>query len=156
MKVELVHWPAEETRRIELEATATPRILLVAPSEPAPITVDPVEDWIRLPVNERDLQARVETLARRSMVEPSLDGDGVLRHGSNWTALPPIEARLVETLLAKFEKVVSREVLLGNGWPGGLPKRNVLDVHMVRLRRRLEPMGLTIKTVRKRGYILCF
>ena len=154
MKVELVYWPSEEERRAELRTNAKPRILLVERDAPAPMTVDPVEDWIRLPADERDLQVRVESLSRRTAVEPTLDGDGVLRHGANWTALPPIEARLTATLLARFGKVVSRDVLLGEGWPDEKPKRNVLDVHVLRLRRRLEPMGLTIRTVRKRGYVL--
>jgi len=30
----------------------------------------------------------------------------------------------------------------------------VLDVHIVRLRRRLAPLGLVIRTVRSRGYLL--
>lgn len=154
MKVELVYWPAEEDRRHDLRERCQPRILLVERDEPAPSTVDPMEDWIRLPADERDLQARVETLAKRTAIEPTLDGDGVLRHGSKWTALPPIEARLTETLLDRFGKVVSRETLLAQGWPDDEPKRNVLDVHVLRLRRRLEPLGLTIRTVRKRGYVL--
>lgn len=118
------------------------------------MTIDPMEDWIRLPADECDLQARVETLARRTAIEPTLDGDGVLRQGSKWTALPPIEARLTDVLLARFGKVVSRDALLVQGWPDEDPKRNVLDVHVLRLRRRLEPLGLTIWTVRKRGYVL--
>lgn len=154
MGVELIRWPAEIGRRNELEASATPRILLVDPSEPAPITVDPNEDWIRLPADEGDLRARVEALSRRAAREPTLDDDGLLRHGGSWTALPPIESRLVEILLERFGKVVSREMLLVRGWPTEQPKRNVLDVHVLRLRRRLEPLGLTISTVRKRGYIL--
>lgn len=154
MKVELVYWPAEDERRVELATTATPRILLVHRDAPAPVTIDPTEDWIRLPADERDLQVRVETLSRRTGVVPTLDDDGVLRHGSSWTALPPIEARLTATMLERFGKVVSRDVLLGRGWPDEQPKRNVLDVHVLRLRRRLEPLGLTIRTVRKRGYVL--
>ncbi|MGF1597092.1 MAG: winged helix-turn-helix domain-containing protein [Acidimicrobiales bacterium] len=154
MQVELVYWPAEADRRRELSEGAQPRILLVGEGEPAPITVDPLEDWIRLPADERDLQVRVETLTRRLDVEPVLDDDGVLHHRHNWTALPPIEARLTQTLLARFGKVVSREALLRQGWPDEEPKRNVLDVHVLRLRRRLEPLGLTIRTVRKRGYVL--
>jgi DNA-binding response OmpR family regulator len=30
----------------------------------------------------------------------------------------------------------------------------VLDVHVVRLRRRIAPLGLAIRTVRSRGYLL--
>lgn len=154
MKVELVYWPAEHERRVELDRNSRPRLLLVHKDAPAPTTVDPIEDWIRLPADEQDLQVRVETLSRRTSAAPTLDGDGVLRHGSSWTALPPIEARLTATLLERFGKVVSRDILLGRGWPDEEPKRNVLDVHVLRLRRRLEPLGLTIRTVRKRGYVL--
>lgn len=154
MKVELVYWPSERERRSDLRAQAMPRVLLVAEDEPAPVTVDPMEDWIRLPADERDLQARIEALQGRAAVEPTIDGDGVLRYGQQWTALPPIEARLVSTLLDRFGKVVSREQLLTHGWPGEEPRRNVLDVHVLRLRRRLEPLGLSIRTVRKRGYVL--
>ena len=154
MEVELVHWPAEERRRSELRATSRPRILLVGEGEPAPVTVDPMEDWIRLPADERDLQARVESLSRRTSVEPSLDSDGILRNGDRWVALPPIEARLVEILLERFGRVVARGDLVQRVWPDEEPNRNVLDVHVLRLRRRLEPVGLAIRTVRKRGYVL--
>ncbi|MEM7337508.1 MAG: winged helix-turn-helix domain-containing protein [Actinomycetota bacterium] len=154
MEVELLNWPADTDRRARLQELAHPRILLVEPDEPAPITADPLEDWIRLPVDQHDLQTRVETLRRRTKVEPTLDGDGVLRYGANWTALPPIEAALTELLLARFGRVVSREALLRQGWPDDEPTRNVLDVHVLRLRRRLEPLGLSIRTVRKRGYVL--
>ena len=40
------------------------------------------------------------------------------------------------------------------GWPKGAPGRNALDVHVLRLRRRLAPLGLAIRTVRVRGYLL--
>jgi len=155
MAVELVRWPAEEHRRAELRDRGQPRILLVEGGTPAPVTVDPMEDWIRLPVDDRDLQARMETLVRRVSTRPELDADGVLRSGAGWAALPPIEARLTEVLLLRFDKVVGREVLLRHGWPGEEPNRNVLDVHVLRLRRRIEPLGLTIRTIRKRGYVMC-
>jgi DNA-binding response OmpR family regulator len=50
--------------------------------------------------------------------------------------------------------VVSRDALARAGWPDGAPGRNALDVHVLRLRRRLEPLGLVIRTVRSRGYVL--
>jgi DNA-binding response OmpR family regulator len=40
------------------------------------------------------------------------------------------------------------------GWPEGTRARNTLDVHVVRLRRRLASVGLAIHTVRSRGYLL--
>jgi DNA-binding response OmpR family regulator len=114
-----------------------------------------MEDWIRLPADELDLQARMDTLVRRASSKPDLDADGVLRYGTSWAALPPIEGRLTEVLLERFDKVVGRELLLRHGWPGEEPNRNVLDVHVLRLRRRIEPLGLTIRTIRKRGYVMC-
>ena len=57
-------------------------------------------------------------------------------------------------LLDRFGAVVSREQLAKTGWPRGAPGRNALDVHMLRLRRRIAPVGLAIKTVRSRGYLL--
>jgi DNA-binding response OmpR family regulator len=35
-----------------------------------------------------------------------------------------------------------------------VPTRNALDVHVLRLRRRIAPLGLEIRTVRARGYLL--
>ena len=39
-------------------------------------------------------------------------------------------------------------------WPSGVPTRNALDVHVLRLRRRIAPVGLEIRTVRSRGYLM--
>lgn len=153
MTVELLHWPRERERRAELHESNRPRLLLVDEDASPPITADPSEDWVRLPANHRDVQARVEALRRRTSAEPTLD-DGVLRTAIGWTSLPDLEARIVEVLLARFGKVADRQSLLTAGWPGENPSRNLLDVHLHRLRRRLDPIGLRIRTVRKRGYVL--
>jgi DNA-binding response OmpR family regulator len=60
----------------------------------------------------------------------------------------------MSALLERMDAVVSREQLARAGWPRGAPGRNALDVHMLRLRRRIAPIGLAIKTVRSRGYLL--
>jgi DNA-binding winged helix-turn-helix (wHTH) protein len=65
-----------------------------------------------------------------------------------------VEARLTAALIERFGAVVSREQLARSGWPKGAPGRNALDVHVLRLRRRIGPLGLAIKTVRSRGYLL--
>jgi DNA-binding response OmpR family regulator len=153
MTVELLHWPQERARRAELEESHQPRLLLVEQSAEPPLTVDPVEDWIRLPANHRDVQARVESLRLRTEAEPTLD-DGVLRTAAGWVSLPDLEARIIDVLLSKFGRVADRQSLLNAGWPGEDPSRNLLDVHLHRLRRRIEPIGLCIRTVRKRGYVL--
>jgi len=154
MTVELLHWPRERERRAALDEDNQPRLLLVEENAPPPLTVDPVEDWVRLPANHRDVQARVESLRRRVVAEPTLDEEGVLRTASGWVSLPDLEARIVDVLLSRFGKVADRQSLLGAGWPGESPSRNLLDVHLHRPRRRIEPIGLQIRTVRKRGYVL--
>ena len=158
MDVVLVKWPAEEPRRAELANEGVPRLLLVENGAPPPRTADEFEDWVRVPADEVDLHARVENLSRkvqsRTVVTPQLDDDGVLRAGPGWVPLPPVEARLTSALLDRYRSVVSRDTLARAGWPHGAPGRNALDVHVLRLRRRIAPLGLAIRTVRSRGYLL--
>ena len=47
--VVLVRWPEEESRLERLRARGTPRLLLVGENLAAPSSIDPLEDWIRLP-----------------------------------------------------------------------------------------------------------
>lgn len=159
MDVELVRWPKHDDRRRELDAEELPRLLLVDADHEPPISTSPLEDWIRLPADDADLQARIDGLiAIASGVgetrTPRIDGDGVLRFRDKWVALPPIEMRMVQAMLARVGNVVSRDALARHGWQGGSPGRNVLDVHIARLRRRIEPLGLSIRTVRQRGYAM--
>jgi len=156
--VVLVRWPSEELTRARLRDDRVPRLLLVEGSTPPPSVLDELEDWIRVPADEVDFHARVELLERRLRARtadaPSLDEDGVLRFGGAWVPLPPVEARLTGALIERAGAVVSREMLGRAGWPEGSPGRNALDVHVLRLRRRLGPLGLAIRTVRSRGYLL--
>lgn len=158
MDVALLRWPAETIRRDSLIAEGVPRLLLVEPGEDPPLPTDCLEDWTRVPAAEDDVRARTAGLEARNRahnhVVPELDGHGVLRAGAGWVPLPPVEARLTGALLARFGGVVSRESLSRAGWPNGAPGRNALDVHVLRLRRRLSPVGLVIRTVRSRGYLL--
>lgn len=158
MDVVLVRWPGDEERRARLRAAGVPRLLLVDAAASPPTVADELEDWIRVPADEVDLHARVEGLERRVRARsggvPDLDDDGVLRFGGGWVPLPPVEARLTRALLERFGAVVSRDALGRAGWPEGSPGRNALDVHVLRLRRRLAPLSLAIRTVRSRGYLL--
>jgi DNA-binding response OmpR family regulator len=156
--VVLVRWPAEADRRGRLVNEGTPRLLLVEDGHRPPQPEDCLEDWIRVPSDEGDVRLRIDALAFRADHHvadvPDLDGDGVLRYGPSWVSLPPVEARLTRALVDRFGAVVARDALARAGWPDGAPGRNALDVHVLRLRRRLTPLGLSIKTVRSRGYLL--
>lgn len=156
MDVALVHWPAEAERLGRLRARHEPRLVVVEEGPP-PATEDWLEDWLRTPVDDDEIRVRLETLrarARRQPEEVALE-DGVLRAGSQVVVLAPIQARLAAVLLECQDAVVSRDVLLRRGWPHEKPKdRNVLDVHLARLRRLIAPTGLQIHTVHRRGYLL--
>lgn len=155
VEVEQVPWPGGEERRGELAAAGAPRLLVVAPGASIPEVVDPLEDWIRDPCDPAELAARLTTLSRRSARgRPTVDGDGVLRIGSRSVVLPPIEARLAGELLSRVGTVVTRDALMRAGWPDGTATRNLLDVRVLRLRRRLAGTGLEVRTVRHRGYLL--
>lgn len=158
MDVVLVRWPSDADRRVALQAAGAPRLLLLEEGHPAPQPEDCLEDWIRVPAAELDVQARVAGLQARTAAHvsdtPELDHDGVLRFASSWVSLPPVEQRLTRALVDRFGAVVGREALARAGWPYGAPGRNALDVHVLRLRRRIATVELSIKTVRSRGYLL--
>jgi len=162
-EITLVRWPEQESTRTALRADRRPRLLLLNSTTPAPEPGDDLEDWVRIPVAEADLRARIRWLASRvahdrttarTEPRPVLDVDGLFRVGDGWVALPPVEHRLARALLDRLGTVVTRDALSQAGWPDGAPGRNALDVHVLRLRRRLGPLSMTIHTVRSRGYLL--
>ena len=158
MDVALIRWPSNAERRVELAEAGAPRLLLLETGHGPPQSTDCLEDWIRVPAAEEEMKARVEGLAARarahSSTAPDLDSYGVLRFGHRWVSLPPVEARMTAAFVDRFGAVVSRQALARAGWPHGAPGRNALDVHVVRLRRRLDRVGLAIRTVRSRGYLM--
>lgn len=158
MDVALIRWPEGETKRARLGRQGRPRLLLVDRLADAPVSSDVLEDWVRLPVTDSDVRARVTGLQRRMQelgsTSPSLDGAGAVHYLSHRVELSELQANLIAPLIDSFETVVSRQTLTEAGWGADQARRNTLDVHMVRLRRRLEPTGLEIRTVRSRGYLL--
>jgi DNA-binding response OmpR family regulator len=164
MDVALIRWPTDSERRGQLAEAGAPRLLLLESGQGPPDPGDCLEDWVRVPASEEEVRARVDGLRARVRAHgfsqpgfhsrPELDPYGVLRFQRRWVSLPPVEARMTAALIERFRAVVSREALAQAGWPEGAPGRNALDVHVVRLRRRLDAVGLAIRTVRSRGYLL--
>lgn len=156
MDVAVVHWPAEADRLERLRAAREPRLVVVEHGQP-PVTTDELEDWLRAPADETELRIRLSTLrdrAARSTAAITLE-DGVLRVGNRIVVLPPIQARLADALLERMNAVVGRDALAARAWPEGPPEgRNVLDVHMAKLRRLLVGTGVDIRTVHRRGYLM--
>lgn len=78
-----------------------------------------------------------------------------LKLGEQITALTKKEAVLLETLLKRFPRVVSRETLLEKLWDDqSYVDDNTLNVNITRVRKKLQELGIhdAIETVRGAGY----
>jgi hypothetical protein len=155
--VAVLHWPAQATEAEALAASGQPRLLLVAPDADPPVSTDWLEEWVRLPADERDVAARMLSLTKRTAPPadtPRVDATGRFLLGDRWVALSPTEARIAAVLASQFESVVSGDELGSHGWPDKQWDPNALRVHVTRLRHRIEPLGLEIRGVRGQGFIM--
>ncbi|WP_369201032.1 helix-turn-helix domain-containing protein [Streptomyces sp. PU-14G] len=143
--------------REEFRTLGLPRILVVEAGLEPPVCEDIYEDWVRAPVASHDLKARADALVQRYYRNrsPQLDESGVLWFASQSVTLSPKQAELLVLLVAQFGKVVPREALRFQfAQDEGPMTRNALDLHMMRIRNRINALGLTIRTVWGRGYVL--
>jgi DNA-binding response OmpR family regulator len=155
VSVAIVRWPDEAENIPQLKAIGAPRLLLVAEDAPLPTTLDFDEDWVRLPASDSDVVARAELLAVRAAQrtsEPILNGDGRLAYRGRWVALSHTEELAAKVLADRFREVVPAEALLSRG-DHEITSTGVRTLIM-RLRRRVEPLGLVVRTVHGRGYVL--
>ena len=126
------------------------------------------DDYLTKPFEFVELTARLEVLARRHAVPArettlrvgDLEIDLLTREvqrGGRTIELLPREYRLLEYLMRHPGQVVTRTMLFEEVWGYHYdPQTNVIDVHIGRLRRKLEEGGLSqlIHTVRGSGYVL--
>ena len=122
------------------------------------------DDYLVKPFSFPELAARVRALGRRGAETPTrlrsgaLELDLLRRHAIAAGVrldLTQIEFALLAALLRAAGEVVSRRDLLREVWNLSFdPGTNVVDVHVNRLRRKLEDAGLTavVRTVRGQGY----
>jgi hypothetical protein len=80
IEVALVAWPDDESVLAELARAGRPRVLMVAESVPPPDGLDPLEDWVRVPVEHGDVEVRARRLARIALARRSP------ANGAGWTA----------------------------------------------------------------------
>jgi hypothetical protein len=155
--VNILRWPSEEGRRELCREHGLLRLLVVERNHEPPVCADIREDWIRTPATNEDLQARIAMLRARGGVNPlpQLDQDGILRMGPLSVAVSPSEAQLIEVLIRRFGRTAAREELRAClSEDGREASRNALDLHIKRIRRRVRPLGLGIRTAWGRGYVL--
>ena len=126
------------------------------------------DDYLTKPFAFSELMARVDALGRRSGdlkadtnlqvadLEIDLVGRTVRRAGTA-IELQPREFKLLEFLMRHSGQVVTRTMLLEHVWDYHFdPQTNVIDVHISRLRQKIdkgfgEPL---LQTVRGAGYTL--
>lgn len=155
MSVKVLRWPAEARDRERYREMGVPRLLVLEGSCPPPPCSDVLEDWVRPPVGHEEVRARAAALQARALASiPTLDCSDIVRFGGHWIALSPIDVRLMRVLLDNYQCLVPREDLVAAIWPEGQPRRNALDLRVLRLRRRLLATRLTIRTVWRKGYLL--
>jgi len=126
------------------------------------------DDYLPKPYAFSELLARIEVLARRNTPAEAetvyLVGDleldrlaRLVRRGGQTITLQPREFRLLEYLMKNAGTVVTRTMLLENVWDYHFdPQTNVIDVHISRLRAKIDkefdlPL---LHTVRGAGYVL--
>jgi len=127
------------------------------------------DDYLTKPFAFGELLARVDALGRRTLGQ---DADRALQvgdlrmdlltrkvtRGSRVITLQPREFKLLEYLMRHANQVVTRTMLLEGVWDYNFdPQTNVVDVHISKLRQKLEldterPL---VRTVRNAGYMMC-
>ena len=154
--VTAVVWPEDGDRLGALRGVGAPRLLLVRPGVRPPAVTSTLEDWVRLPADQGDVQTRVETLAARAAAQrderPWVDSHDLVHFRNQWAELSVIEAALTRTLVAYLGDVVAYDKLARA--EDVEPRRETLRVQLTRLRLRLAPLGLDVLSVRSRGYVL--
>lgn len=124
------------------------------------------DDYLPKPFAVDELQARLRALVRRhlgggasAVLElGTLSFDTTTRQvflGGQEVDLSSREREVLSSLLHKTGKVVSKQVLTAgmSSWDMAVGS-NAIEVYIHRLRKKLEPGGISIRTVRGLGYII--
>ncbi len=156
-RVKFVRWPAESDVREQCRALQHLCLLIVEHGAPPPEQLGVYEDWVRPPIVPEDLQARVRQLAARASLnsKPVLDPAGILYFKDSSVTLSLTQYEMLIPLVSRYGQLVYRTELreiLENS--GSSSSSNALDLHVMRLRRRLQLVGLAVRNVWGRGFVV--
>ncbi len=123
------------------------------------------DDYMTKPFDLPEFEARARALIRRghyhsggSLTHGRLRFDSAARrlfHDEQPIELSMRELTVIELLLSRQGRVVSKEQMIDRlfGW-GDEVGSNAIEVYVHRVRKKLEPLGVDIRTVRGMGYLL--
>jgi two-component system OmpR family response regulator len=123
------------------------------------------DDYMVKPFDVREFEARVRSLLRRQAgLRASVLEIGVLRYdinsrqfqiGEEVLDLPARELALLELFVQRAGRVVGKDAIVQSltSLDDGLSD-NAIEQYVSRLRKRLQPHGLSLRTARGLGYIL--
>ena len=123
------------------------------------------DDYMTKPFDLPEFEARVRALIRRGHNTPGATmAHGRLRldvagrrlfHDDQPIEMSARELALTELLLARQGRVVSKEQIIDHLFGfGDDVGSNAIEVYVHRVRKKLEPLGIDIRTVRGMGYLL--
>jgi len=129
------------------------------------------DDYLTKPFSPRELLLRVRAILRRSQESAGGSGGRILRAGplevdvgsfqahldGEELQLTPTEFRLLQTLVERKGRTLSRQQLLERAWSveshvSDRIQTRTVDMHIRRLRAKLGPVGDWIETIRGFGY----
>jgi two-component system OmpR family response regulator len=158
----------EVLRRLRRRGSKTPVLILTALDalEDRVKGLDlGADDYLTKPFDLPELEARVRALIRRGQS----GGGSLLSHGAltldiagrralldgEPLELSAREIGVLEVLMLRSGRVVNKDQLAEElyGWDEEV-SANAIEVYVHRLRRKLEPAGVTIRTIRGLGYLL--
>jgi two-component system OmpR family response regulator len=158
----------EVLRRLRRRGSKTPVLILTALDalEDRVKGLDlGADDYLTKPFDLPELEARVRALIRRG----HSGGGSLLSHGAltldiagrralldgEPLELSAREIGVLEVLMLRSGRVVNKDQLAEElyGWDEEV-SANAIEVYVHRLRRKLEPAGVTIRTIRGLGYLL--
>ena len=166
-------WEVCRRLRAMPETASTPVIMLTARRDERDVLEGleiGADDYMKKPFSLAELVARVRALLRRTAGKEAArtieDGDLRIDLDDEMTFirdetvdLSPTEFRLLELLARRMGRTVSREELLGKIWSFYGGDTRTVDVHVSRLRKKLDDgkrPALVIQSLRGRGYRLAW